>query len=89
MSSLIRELTCNQPKATPDHPRKSHVVKACKDGKERIIRFGQAGVEGSREHDVDQKAQKRRAAHLKRNESQNANPDFFSARYWALKTKWS
>jgi len=88
MSELIRTLVCNQPKPTPDHPRKSHVVKACKDGKERLIRFGKAGVEGSKEQDVDANAQKRRAAHLARNEAQDPNPDFFSARYWALRTKW-
>ena len=33
-------LKCNKPKKTPSHKTKSHVVKACKDGKEKII--GQA-----------------------------------------------
>ena len=37
-------LKCNKPKRTPSHKTKSHVVKACKDGKEKIIRFGQQGV---------------------------------------------
>ena len=37
-------LKCNKPKKTPSHKTKSHVVKACKDGKEKIIRFGQQGV---------------------------------------------
>ena len=27
-------LKCNKPKKTPSHKTKSHVVKACKDGKE-------------------------------------------------------
>jgi hypothetical protein len=88
MSDLIRQLTCNQPKPTPDHPRKSHVVKACKDGKERIIRFGQQGVEGSKENDPDNKARRRREGHIKRQEAQNPNPDFFSQRYWNLRSKW-
>ena len=40
-------LKCNKPKKTPSHKTKSHVVKACKDGKEKIIRFGQQGVMGA------------------------------------------
>ena len=28
-------LKCNKPKRTPSHKTKSHVVKACKDGKEK------------------------------------------------------
>ena len=41
------KLACNKAKKTPSHPTKSHVVKACKDGKEKIIRFGQQGVKGA------------------------------------------
>lgn len=41
------KMKCNKPRTTPDHPTKSHVVKACEDGKEKIIRFGQQGVKGS------------------------------------------
>jgi len=41
------KMACNKPKRTPSHPKKSHVVKACKDGKEKIIRFGQQGVKGA------------------------------------------
>lgn len=40
-------MKCNKPKRTPDHATKSHVVKACKDGEEKIIRFGQQGVKGA------------------------------------------
>ena len=40
-------MKCNKPKKTPGHKTKSHVVKACKDGKEKIIRFGQQGVKGA------------------------------------------
>ena len=38
------KMACNKPKRTPSHPTKSHVVKACSGGKEKIIRFGQQGV---------------------------------------------
>ena len=40
-------LKCNKPRKTPSHKTKSHVVKACEDGKEKIIRFGQQGVKGA------------------------------------------
>ena len=40
-SAWQRAMKCNKPKRTPDHKTKSHVVKACKDGGEKIIRFGQ------------------------------------------------
>jgi hypothetical protein len=35
-----KKMACNKPKRTPSHPKKSHVVKACAGGKEKIIRFG-------------------------------------------------
>ena len=38
------KLACNKPKRTPSHKTKSHIVKACEGGKEKIIRFGQQGV---------------------------------------------
>ena len=38
------EMDCNSPKRTPDHPKKSHIVKACFDGKEKVIRFGEQGA---------------------------------------------
>ena len=33
------KMPCNKPRRTPNHPTKSHVVKACEGGKEKIIRF--------------------------------------------------
>ena len=41
------KMKCNKPKRTPGHATKSHVVKACANGKEKIIRFGQQGVSGA------------------------------------------
>ena len=37
-------MACNKPKRTPSHPKKSHVVKACAKGKQKIIRFGEQGA---------------------------------------------
>jgi len=39
------KMACNKPKKTPSHATKSHVVKACEGGKEKIVRFGQQGVQ--------------------------------------------
>ena len=44
----IERLKCNKPVRTPDHPTKSHVVRACGNdvqGGEKIIRFGEQGAE--------------------------------------------
>jgi hypothetical protein len=39
-----KSMACNKPRRTPSHPKKSHVVKACEGGKEKIIRFGEQGA---------------------------------------------
>mgnify|MGYP003344219634 CR=1 FL=1 len=71
----------NKPKKTPNHPTKSHVVKACVNGKEKIIRFGQKGVKGSPKGSARNKAF--RARHAK-----NIKKGKMSAAYWAAKVKW-
>ena len=44
MATDKKTLKCNKPRRTPDHKTKSHIVKACSGGIEKIIRFGQQGV---------------------------------------------
>ena len=39
-----KDMACNKPKRTSGHPKKSHIVKACTGGKEKLIRFGQQGA---------------------------------------------
>ena len=75
------KMKCNSPKSTPDHPTKSHIVKACADGEEKIIRFGQKGVKGSPKGSARNKAF--RARHAK-----NIKKGKMSAAYWAAKVKW-
>ena len=71
----------NKPKATPDHPTKSHVVVA-KDGDEiKTIRFGQQGVKGSPDNSKRNEAFKARHA-------DNIAKGKMSAAYWANKVKW-
>jgi len=75
------KMKCNSPKATPSHPKKSHIVKACSGGQEKIIRFGQQGVKGSPDGSARNKAFKARHA-------KNISKGKMSAAYWADKVKW-
>ena len=36
-------LKCNKPRKTPSHKTKSHVVKACEDGKEKANKIWSTG----------------------------------------------
>lgn len=71
----------NKPKATPNHPTKSHVVVAKSGDEVKTIRFGQQGVKGSPEGTARNKAFKERHA-------QNIAKGKMSAAYWANKVKW-
>ena len=75
------EMKCNAPRTTPGHPTKSHVVKACESGKEKIIRFGQQGVKGS--PDGSKRNEAFKARHAK-----NIAKGKMSAAYWADRVKW-
>lgn len=86
--SLKSELKCNSPKKTPSHPTKSHIVKACYDGKEKIIRFGQQGVSGSPFKKGESEADKKRRAAFKARHAKNIAKGKSSASYWSWKTKW-
>ena len=71
----------NKPKATPNHPTKSHVVVAKEGDKTKTIRFGQQGVKGSPEGTARNKSFKAR-------HSANIAKGKMSAAYWADKVKW-
>lgn len=71
----------NKPKATPNHPTKSHVVVAKEGDKVKTIRFGQKGVKGSPDGSARNEAFKARHA-------KNIAKGKMSAAYWANKTKW-
>jgi hypothetical protein len=81
-------LPCNKARRTPNHPKKSHMVKACKNGEERLIRFGQQGVKGAGEHPTSAKDKARKKSYYARHNAQDPHPDKFSARYWSHKVKW-
>ena len=83
------EMACNRPRATPDHPKKSHVVKACESGREKIIRFGEQGAKtaGAPKAGESAKMTKKRAS-FKARHSKNIAKGKMSAAYWADKVKW-
>ena len=83
-----KDLPCNKPRRTPSHKTKSHVVKACEGGKEKIIRFGQQGVSGSPAKKGESKAAQKRRASFKARHAKNIAKGKMSAAYWADKVKW-
>lgn len=85
------KMKCNKPKSDPvgdSKTGKSHVVKACEGGKEKIIRFGQRGVKGSpkKEGESDEYASRRNR--FKSRHAKNIKKGKMSAAYWANKVKW-
>ena len=85
---LAETLACNSPKKTPSHDTKSHVVKACENGKEKIIRFGQQGVSGSPHKEGESEAYRARREAFKARHKKNIDKGKMSAAYWADKVKW-
>ena len=73
------KMKCNKPRRTPDGPKK-FVVKACKDGKEKIIRFGDPDMR------IKKSNPERRKSFRARHKCKTAK-DKFTARYWSCK-KW-
>jgi hypothetical protein len=85
--SLAKKLACNSPKRTPNHPKKSHMVRGCQNGKERLVRFGEQGAETvPGKPKTDREKLKKKSFHA-RHKCSTAK-DKLSARYWSCKTKW-
>ena len=85
------KMACNKPRAQAvgdSQTGKSHVVKACSGGKEKIIRFGQRGVKGSPKKKGESKAYANRRKRFKARHAKNIAKGKMSAAYWANKVKW-
>ena len=89
MASKVNKskMACNKPKRTTGHKTKSHIVKACANGKEKIIRFGQQGVSGAGKNPKSKKDKARKKSFRARH-SKNIAKGKMSAAYWADKVKW-
>lgn len=81
-------MKCNSPMSTPSHPIKSHVVKACENGIEKIIHFGQQGVKGSPKKEGESKAYASRRKRFQTRHAKNIARGKMSAAWWANKVKW-
>ena len=73
------KMKCNSPRRQVQGCKK-FVVKACKGGKEKIIRYGDANMT------IKKNNQARRKSFRARHRCADAK-DLFSARYWSCK-KW-
>ncbi len=89
MAVSKKDMPCNKPRRTPSHPKKSHVVKACSGGIEKMIRFGQQGAStaGKPKAGESEKMKKKRAS-FKARHGKNIKKGKLSAAYWADKVKW-
>jgi hypothetical protein len=84
-----KDLSCNKPKRTPNHSTKSHVVKACENGKEKLIRFGQQGAKtAGKPKKNESAAMKAKRKSFKARHAKNIAKGKMSAAYWSNKVKW-
>jgi len=84
-----KKMACNKPRRTPSHPKKSHVVKACEGGKEKIIRFGEQGAKTAGKPKAGESARmKAKRKSFKARHARNIKRGKMSAAYWADKVKW-
>jgi hypothetical protein len=77
----------NQPKKTPNHPTKSHVVVAKSGTEVKTIRFGQQGVKGAGANPTTA-SEKARKKSFEARHAKNIAKGKMSAAYWADKVKW-
>tara|TARA_Y100000004_G_scaffold82797_1_gene92893 strand:- start:11013 stop:11303 length:291 start_codon:yes stop_codon:yes gene_type:complete len=84
-----KKMKCNTPRRTPGHSKKSHIVKACEGGKEKIIRFGEKGAKTAGKPKKGESAKmKAKRKSFKARHAKNIAKGKMSAAYWADKVKW-
>ena len=85
-----KDMACNKPKRTPGHPKKSHIVKACEGGREKLIRFGQQGAStaGKPKAGESEKMKAKRKS-FKARHGKNIAKGKMSAAYWSNLVKWA
>ena len=84
-----KAMKCNSPRRTPGHSKKSHIVKACSGGKEKVIRFGEKGAKTAGKPKAGESARmKAKRKSFKARHAKNIKKGKMSAAYWANKVKW-
>ena len=82
-------MKCNAPSRTPNHPTKSHIVKACAGGQEKIIRFGEQGAKTAGAPKAGESdAMKKKRASFKARHADNIAIGKMSAAFWSDRVKW-
>ena len=82
-------MKCNSPKRTPGHATKSHIVKACSGGQEKIIRFGEQGAKTAGKPKAGESEEmKQKRASFKARHAKNIAKGKMSAAYWSDREKW-
>jgi len=71
-------MPCNKPRRTPDHPDKKSIVKACENGQEKIVRFGD-------QHMKIRKNEPGRRKNFRARHSCDEKKSKLSAGYWSCK----
>ena len=79
----------NQPKRTPSHPTKSHVVVAKVGDETKTIRFGQQNVSGSPKREGESEADAARRKSFKARHAANIAKGKMSAAWWSSHVKWA
>ena len=80
----------NQPKRTPSHPTKSHVVVAKSGDQVKTIRFGEQGAKTAGAPKAgESEAMKQKRASFKARHATNIAKGKMSAAFWADKVKWA
>jgi hypothetical protein len=89
MSDIIRRLKCNQPVKSASGGKK-FVVKACKQGDEKIVRFGDASMGHYKEGGSTGKGHDDagRRANFKSRHNCDEKRDKFKAGYWSCNWSW-
>jgi len=78
------DMPCNQPMKSW-RPGKKKVVKACANGQERIVHFGDSSMQDYTQH----RSKKRRESYCARSGGIKGGEGKLSANYWARKVLWS
>lgn len=73
------KMACNKPRRTPDHPTKKSIVKACENGKEKIVRFGDQNMK------IKKNQPARRKSFRARHGCDKGNLSKLSAKYWSCR----
>ena len=79
----------NNPKRTPTHPKKSHIVVAKEGNKIKTIRFGQQGAKTAGKPKAGESSRmKKKRKSFKARHARNIAKGKMSAAYWANRVKW-